>query len=137
VGRWLARGIIERDKEMVQAHREMYEGRQLFKAGKNTWQLDGTPPESVLKLRSGMQKFEHMLERFEALKTEAADELVRDDNLIEEAMLAIMYYQAAYQFAPEPLPDNYPLKKIWDTNQDRVDGITREFDRDLGGRANN
>ncbi len=134
---WLSRGQIEKNKEMVDAHREMYEGRQLFKSGKTDWHEDGTPPESVQKLASGLKKFEKMFAKFEALKTEAADDLAQDDTLIEEAMLAIKYYRQAYKNSGGyPLPDNYPMKKLWDSNQARVESIDREFTRDLGGRRN-
>ena len=133
---WLARALIERDPEMVQAHRDMYDGRLLMKAGNWDWNLDGTPPESVKKIESGLRKFEKMFERFDEVKTSVADDLARDDTLIEEAMLAIKYYQSAHELNDVPLPEDYPLKELWEANQDRIDQINEEFERDRGGRAN-
>lgn len=132
---WLKRGLLEKNKEMVEAHREMYEGRQLMKSGRYSWSSDGTPPEAVKKLESGLRKFEKMFKEFKNLETEAADDLAQDENLIEEAMLAIKYYREAHINSGIPIPGDYPLKSLWDANQDRVDSINREFNRDLGGLA--
>ena len=120
---------------MVEAHRELYEGRQLWKAGKADWGADGTPPESVKKLESGLKKFEEMFDQVEAEKTTVNDDLTQDDTLIEEAMLAIKYYREAHALSGVPLPENFPMKKLWDANQERIPDIDQEFNRDLGGRA--
>jgi hypothetical protein len=131
---WEMRGRIERDPKMVDAHREMYEGRQLFKLGRYDWGSDGSDPEAVKKLASGLTKFQEMFEKVEAEKTTIKDDLTKDDAMIDEALLAIKYYRQAHAIGGVELPENYPMKKVWDAHQDRIPQIEMEFERDLRGR---
>lgn len=131
---WKARGKIEADPTMVAAHREMYEGRELWKSGRFDWGADGTPPDAVKKLESGLTKFQEMFAQVEAQKTTIKDDLTQDDTLIDEALLAIKYYREAHRINEVDLPENYPMKKVWDAHQDRIPEIEREFERDLRGR---
>ena len=146
---WKARADIEKEPDMVNAHRDMYKGREMLRAGQWDWNLDGTPPESVKKLESGLKLLEKTFQKLNALNTGESGEftpdqqfnpdqkqLIQDDNLIEEAMLAIKYYREAHILSGIPLRDDYPLKWLWDANQDRVQSIDEEFIRDLGGRTN-
>ncbi|MCA9070947.1 MAG: hypothetical protein KDA84_18590, partial [Planctomycetaceae bacterium] len=142
---WRSRAVLERDDLMVQAHRELFDGRQLYKAGRYDWTSEG-PPVSVQKLRSGLEKFEEMFKRLrekeesegDLSEDEKAQQLLtEDDNLVEEAMLALMYYHKAHELAERELPKDYPMKDLWEKNQDLMPTIEREFRRDLGGLANN
>lgn len=130
---WLARALLEKNELMVDAHRELYRGRKLWREGKTDWKQDGTAPESVQLLESGLEKFEKMFERFEDLKTEAADDLTQDRNLVEEAMLAIKYYREAHILSNISIPEDYPMKELWEVNQDLIPRINEEFDRELRG----
>ncbi len=132
---WLARGRIEKDAAMVNAHRLMYEGRQEFKRGDQFWSPNSDPPDSVKKLQEGLELFEKKFQEFQKEKTEAADDLTQDDNLIEEAMLAIYYLHQAYILNDLPIPEKYPMKSLWDKHTDRIPEIEREFKRDLRGLA--
>lgn len=133
---WQKRADFEKNKKMVDAHRDLYEGRQLWKSGKTDWSQDGKPPESVEKLKSGLKMLEERFEEFEKEKSGVADDLTQDQNLIEEALLAIMYYREAYELSNIPVPEDYPMKKLWDENQELIPQIKDEFDRDLRGRTN-
>lgn len=137
---WRSRAVLEKEDLMVQAHRELYDGRQLWKAGKTDWTADG-PPVSVQKLESGLTKFKKMFESLQSKQEEgeltedekAQSLLTEDDNLVEEAMLALMYYHKAHELAEQELPADYPLKDLWERNQELLPTIEREFRRDLGG----
>lgn len=138
---WRSRAVLEKDDLMVQAHRELYDGRQLYKAGRGDWNAEG-PPVSVQKLESGLKKFEKMFASLKAKETEenlSEDEkaqrlLTEDDNLVEEAMLALRYYHFAHKNADRKLPEDYPMKDLWENNQALLPNIEKEFNRDLGGR---
>ena len=132
---WRSRADVESSQKMVDAHRDLYDGRQFWKAGKTDWHSDGSPPESVVKLQSGLQKFEEQFKEFEEQKTEAAHDLTQDEYLIEEAMLAIMFYREAHELSNIPIPEDHPMKKLWDNNQELVPQIKQEFDRELRGRS--
>ena len=127
---WLSRGRIEKDYEMVDAHRYLFEGRQAFKRGDQFWSSDNEPPDSVKKLEQGSKLLEKKFNEFQTQKTAAADDVTQDTNLIEEAMLAVFYYRQAYILNDLPIPEKYPMKKLWDSHQDRVPDIEREFKRD-------
>jgi hypothetical protein len=77
-----------------------------------------------------------MFAKIEAEKTAVQDDLTQDDALIEEAMLAVKYYREAHTLNNVPLPENYPMKKLWEdpNQQPRIPEIEREFERDLRGR---
>ena len=83
------------------------------------------------KLEQGLKLFEKKFAEFQSQKTEAADDVTQDTNLIEEAMLAIYYLRQAYLLNDLSIPEDYPMKKLWDKNQGRIPEIEREFKRDL------
>ncbi len=148
---WRARGNIEADPKMNKAHREMYEGRQLYNKGKTSWNPDGTPPLCVKKLEDGLRGLETVFAEFDSIKAQqeeanatgeerkAIDDPTQDENLLEEAIIALMYYREAHRMGRKEIPEDYPMKKLWDKYQTQeqaafLEKMEKEFKRDISGR---
>lgn len=110
---WRTKSQIESEKEMSEAHREMYEGEQaLFRA-------------DTAKARQlywdGMTKYEKLLNEFKDLKDEG--------EMVDEGLLAQLGWRQALELEEEPIPDEFPLKEMWETHGDRVGNAQEEFNR--------
>ena len=110
---WRTRSLIESEKEMAEAHREIYEAEQA---------LDRADEATARRLYlSGMTKFEKKLNEYPELKDE--------DETVEEGLLAVMGWQLALELADEDIPENFPLKEMWESHASRRSLVKQEFDR--------
>ncbi|MCH7685375.1 MAG: hypothetical protein IH899_01615, partial [Planctomycetes bacterium] len=92
---WRTRSQAESDGITEKAHRDLYEGKQLFKAARNS--------EAKERLLSGMQDFETLLGKYPVLLT--------DSITIEECLMAFLYLQSIYQLEQIPMPKDLPLRR--------------------------
>lgn len=113
---WKVRAESESEPETAAAHREIYEGQQMFKEQR----FD----EAQQKLFTGMEKFAQLLQRH--------PELSAEDNTVEEGLMAALYYRYILQLRGQPTDGDFPLKFLWDANQDEIGYVTEDFRRDNG-----
>jgi hypothetical protein len=110
---WRTRSRVESEKEMADAHREIYEGEQA---------LDRADTTTARRLYlDGMTKFEKKLKEYSDLKDE--------DETVEEGLLAIFGWQRAIELDDEEIPDEFPLKEMWESHVNRRPSVKQEFDR--------
>ncbi len=109
---WRTRVLAERETNTMEAHRDLYEGEQKYKAGEFL--------EAEALLLSGMRKFEKMLEDYPVLLTE--------DLMVEEGLVAILIYRDIQQTLGKRV-DVHPLKKLWNMNQTRIPNAQEELRR--------
>lgn len=110
---WRTRARVESEKEMADAHREMYEGELA---------LDRADTSEARRLFfAGMTKFEKLLKEYSDLKDE--------DETVEEGILAIFGWQRAIELDDDVIPDEFPLKEMWESHAARRATLKTEFDR--------
>jgi hypothetical protein len=98
---------------MSDAHREMYLGEQA---------LDKADTAKAIQLLwDGLTKYEKILNEYPELKIE--------DETKDEALLSLMAWHRALELEEREVPDNYPLKTMWDSNIERREHVTTEFNR--------
>jgi hypothetical protein len=115
---WRTKSLVESQKEMSEAHREMYDAEQaLFKA-------DTTKARELYL--SGMAKYEKILSEYPDLKDE--------DEVVEEGLLAQLGWREALTLDEEPVPDEYPLKEMWESHAPRRESAKEEFNRRRRGQ---
>ena len=128
-GYWRKRTEVEREELTFAAHKEIYAGKQLYREGKTSGRGEEgeLPSEARAMLEQGMRKLEKVLKdpRFVQLQSE--------DEMLEEAMLAVMYWRKIYKLNGAAIPADYPLKWLWDANQPRVPAITQLWNREIRG----
>lgn len=135
---WRTRAEFEKTKIMSEAHREMYLGRQAWRDGRNDYEEDPETgelikPPSMRLLESGMEKFSKVMKTAASPQTVNSQSLVADDTLIEEGLLAVMYWREILEREKRPIPDEYPLKWLWDShmnNESFRSQMEQEFKRD-------
>jgi hypothetical protein len=110
---WRLRCQVEREPNTVDARRELYEGEQAS--------FRGDFVEARKLLESGMQKYADMLKKY--------PELGEHSETIEDAMVAMLEWRSVLQIEGEPVPDNYPLKAVWENNQGGMSDYTLEYRR--------
>jgi hypothetical protein len=101
---------------MIDAHKLIYDGQQQFKKGNLSTAQD--------LLLHGMQKYQQLLGKYAVLGT--------DDESVEEAMSAVLYWQKIRKLQFQPVPEDYPLKQLWDKNQRYLGTIEGRFKRETG-----
>jgi hypothetical protein len=101
---------------MIDAHKLIYDGQQQFKKGNLSTAQD--------LLLHGMQKYQQLLGKYAVLGT--------DDESVEEAMSAVLYWQKIRRLQFQPVPEDYPLKQLWDKNQRYLGTIEGRFKRETG-----
>jgi hypothetical protein len=97
-------------------HSDLFEGEDLFKKG------DIDAAKEVLE--SGLNRFETMLGAYE--------ELGSDDMTLEEGLWGIMLWQKIYQLKNQVQPEDFPQKKLWEKEINRVPALQHEFNRKYG-----
>lgn len=113
---WRTRALAESEPETVAAHRDIYEGQQLFKEGRLS--------RAQEKLFSGLTKFEQMLDRHPSL--------AKQDNTVEEGLMGLIYWRYIHLLEDEPLPSDFPLKALWLQHQQLVPELRDRFRRENG-----
>lgn len=123
---WKTLCEVEMQPEMVEARKLMYEGRR-------AWLDIGDAVKANNALLAGMAKFEHILNTYEN------GLLITDDEgheYIEDAIDAVLLYHNIN--AGRQLPDDYPLKKIYESTEEKIVGIRGErqerFQREMFSR---
>ena len=101
---------------MIDAHKLIYDGQIQFKKGNLSTAQD--------LLYHGMEKYQTLLSKYDVLGT--------DDESIEEAMSAVLYWQKIRKLQFQPIPDQYPLKGLWDKNARFLPTIEQRFKRETG-----
>src|SRR5580704_520369 len=101
---------------MIDAHKLIYDGQQQFKKGNLSTAQD--------LLFRGMEKYQQLLGKYEVLGS--------DDESIEEALSAVLYWQKIRRLQFQPVPEDYPLKQLWDKNQRYLGTIEGRFKRETG-----
>ncbi len=112
---WRMRSLAESKTETTLAHREIYEGEQLFREGKL--------PQAQEKLLSGLAKLETVFENSPGVE--------KDDLVVEEALLAMIYLRSIYTLERTEVPQDLPLQQMWDEHKDDPDmeDLQRQFKR--------
>ncbi|NOX55310.1 MAG: hypothetical protein GXP27_12910 [Planctomycetes bacterium] len=114
---WRTRALWESEPETVAAHRMLYDGEQAFKRG----ELD----QAQKLLEEGLKKLSETLTSFEDMEY--------DDTLIEEALWGLLIWQKILQLEGTPVPEKYPLKDLWEREQNRLPDLEYDFKRKYGG----
>ncbi len=100
---------------MAEAHHDIYQAELA---------LDRADTTEARKLfLSGLAKYA------EVLKLKEYSELKDDDDTVQEGMLAIMGLQWAIQLDDEEMPEEFPLKEMWEEHAGRRPTVKQEFDR--------
>lgn len=113
---WRLRSLAEAEPNTVEAHREVYEGQELFKFG----EFDKAKP----KLLSGLEKLDKVFSKFPRVE--------EDDLAVEEVLMAMIYLRATYDLLNEDLPSDLPLQRLWDAyaQGDSISELQRQFQRE-------
>ena len=110
---WRTRAKSEAEPVTTKAHRELYNGEQLFKQGKLS--------EAEEVLIEGMKSYQEVLEKYPSL--------IEEDDSIEEGIFAVMLLQKLRKLNGEGLPTDFDLKELWMKHQNRVPYLETEFRR--------
>ncbi|GAB4136497.1 MAG: hypothetical protein Tsb009_03580 [Planctomycetaceae bacterium] len=123
---WRTRTEVEQLKETIQAHRDLFKGKDAL--------LKSNPTEAIRLLQAGLYNYANILIRYPVLKVE--------DSTVEEVMIGILAWQYAYkligQTPPEPVPAYQrdlnafrTLKNLWLAHQPALETIRQTFNREL------
>lgn len=98
---WRERARAEAETDMAKSHRLLYAGERATKAG----ELE----RGRKLLEEGMELYAGVLAKFTELSSE--------ELTVEEGMWAALVWHKTLDLLQKPVPENYPLKKLWDDNQ--------------------
>ncbi len=110
---WRMRSKTESEKDMSDAHRDIYEGEQALYAADT-----GRARKLLVE---GMEKFEKVLDANPELKDEA--------DIVDDALLAQYMWRECLKLDEVDVPEEFPLKGIWDKNPNRIEYTKTDFDR--------
>ena len=113
---WRTKAHSEMQENTTRMHSDLFEGEDLFKKG------DIDAAQEVLE--SGLNRFQIMVDTYE--------ELGSDDMTLEEGLWAIMLWQKIYQLKNQVQPEEFPQKKLWEKEINRVPALQQDFNRKYG-----
>ncbi len=110
---WRTKSQIESELQMSEAHRAMYEAEQAFHKADTA--------RAIELYLVGMTKYEKLLNEYPELKEE--------DETIDEGLLAQLGWRECMDLEETPIPDEYPLKEMWETHPQKREFLKDEFNR--------
>lgn len=112
---WKRAARFESDDLAVEARKNLFEGERAYYRG------DVVRARSLLL--AGMRDYEKVLDKPEhkSLQSEL--------TIIEDAVVAVLNWQACYTLEGEDIPEEYPLKKMFLANQESLPEAKREIAR--------
>ena len=124
---WRIRCLAEKEQLMVEAHRDLYDGRKLFREGATnaTGENGDEPSPSLKKITSGLEKLAVVFKQYPTFQYE--------DSSLDEAMLGLYYFRRIHELNDKEIPANYPLKDMWEENQEMLMDVRMEFARENAG----
>jgi hypothetical protein len=127
---WRLLASAESEQLMRDAHRNIYDGKYQFYNQKFVQSEEdkekGYGPETwgaAEYLEKGMSQMEQVFRDYEDLT-------VDDSTAVENAMLAVLYYRNIYEARNLELPEDYPLKGLWEQNQGLMPDVELMFRRE-------
>ena len=120
---WYDKCYSEQQKNTVEAHKDLYDALQALASG------DTQEAERLSYI--GLQKYEKVIG-----DEIAGPGLQMDDLAIEEGMLGIMTWRNALELGNKPVPNEFPLRQMWLTHQNRIKEIEGEFKRRISPTKN-
>jgi hypothetical protein len=113
---WRLRCFVEREQNTVDARRDLYNGEVAAAKGDFV--------EARKLLEDGMQKYDTMIRKY--------PELLEQTETVEDAMVAMIAWRSVLQIESAPVPDDYPLKTVWEQNAGNVGMFNTEYIRRKG-----
>ena len=113
---WRTKAHSEMQENTTRMHSDLFEGEDLFKKG------DIDAAQEVLE--SGLNRFQIMVDTY--------SELGSDDMTLEEGLWAIMLWQKIYQLKNQVQPEEFPQRKLWEKEINRVPALQQDFNRKYG-----
>lgn len=117
---WRARSSIESEELMMNAHRDVYEGVELYQQGKLR--------QARKKLLDGLIKFNNTIQLI-AQRNPGLQITDIDENLAEEILLGLIYFGSTYDLTGEkpPLREQVPLYSMITSRPDIYQRAVGEF----------
>ena len=113
---WRLRCFVEREQNTVDARRDLYNGEVAAAKGDFV--------EARKLLESGMEKYDTMIRKY--------PELLEQMETVEDAMVAMIAWRSVLQIESAAVPDDYPLKSVWEQNAGSVGVFNTEYIRRKG-----
>ncbi|WP_417388990.1 hypothetical protein [Gimesia sp.] len=113
---WRTRALSESEETTIKAHKDIYDGEQLFRSGK----FD----EAKAKLEEGMALYATVLNKYPSLLSE--------DLAIEEGLQAVILWRYIHDLKGLQVPASFPLKPLWNKEQGRVPELENDLRRRYG-----
>lgn len=110
---WRARGQAEAETNTANAHQNLFLAERKY--------LEGDFAGAIALYLEGMKQFEKVLADY--------PDLHLDDDMIEEGMIAQLFWRAALRLEEEEPPEDFPLKGLWLEHQARIPVLQDEFKR--------
>jgi hypothetical protein len=112
---WRSLAALESEDLAREARRNIYDGKQLYR--------DQKFRESQRLLELGMEQFDRLLLDYDSLKDE--------DQIIEDALMTILYWKSIHDVRTETIPEDYPLREFYEKHQGRMDSVEPFFRREI------
>ena len=110
---WRFRSLVEQDKEMIAAHSDIFSGKQKY--------YESHFSEATDLLMKGMATLQTLLKKY--------PELATDDSFVEEGLLAQKFWRTILTIEGTPVPQEYPLRQLYESYPQLQEKITELFNQ--------
>jgi hypothetical protein len=116
---WKRHCDIEKRETMMQARYQIAEGRRLFREVQDF-------ESAKIYLEQGMANMQAVIDEYDAEDGYNAF-LADEDETIEEAIKALLIWQRVLELLGEPIPEEYPLKRVWTSTDGRIQMLREDL----------
>lgn len=104
---WRKRSEVESQREMTDARSALHEGKQKF--------FQSDIPEARKLFEEGLTKLDRLMAKYPGLLPED----LLEDELVDDILKSVLMWQYTLRLSGEEIPQEFPLKNIWDASPER------------------
>ena len=124
---------MERQVTMLEARRSKFLARLAFNEGRG---YDKVGANGEVEVSDAQKLLETAMEQWAKI-IKLKPELFYDGDYVDDCVLIVQYYKAVNALNSRPLPEEYPLKQIYDANESRHSDAANTFEKETQSRQLN
>jgi hypothetical protein len=120
---WRDYATTESDTMTLDLHKTFYAAKQAYIEGRG---FDKVAADGATEVSEAQKLLEDAMAKWLQVR-EKYPTMFEEGRYIDDALLIVQYWNAVHQQNGKPIPDDYPLKAVWDANGSQHMEMERQF----------
>ncbi len=116
---WKIRSEVESQRDMTEARSALHEGKDKF--------FKADIPGAKALFEDGLGRLDRLVVKY--------PDLILEEELVEDVLKSLLMWQYVLRLDGEEMPENFPLKPIWDASPDQRDELDAAFQQKVNSSS--